>query len=79
MFTTTREPYPVDFDHRQMIRNVIKANLLEQALADAKTARHSIKCREGDHRRTDPVFGPAGCQNDGTTCLCECHDDQGKD
>ncbi len=38
-------------------------------------AGRSMRCGGGDHRRNDEgVRGFSGCANDGTTCLCECHD-----
>jgi hypothetical protein len=58
-------------------RNTITLKAVEDAIRTAIVPYLSIKCRDGDHFRDDPSFGPSGCANDGTTCLCECHDETG--
>lgn len=51
---------------------------LERAHADAAIRERSIKCGGGGAWQHWPKLHAGtedGCQNDGTTCLCECHDD----
>ena len=55
---------------RPAARTLVREGIIRQAELEAKLACLSIKCRIGRH--ADPVA--YGCYNDGSTCLCECHD-----
>lgn len=37
----------------------------------------SMRCTDGDHHRWSSKYREhTGCRNDGSTCLCRCHDKQ---
>jgi hypothetical protein len=57
-------------------RRELRADILAQAERKAAHLGRSLRCGEGDHRRSDATYGWIGCQNDGETCGCECHDHQ---
>jgi hypothetical protein len=80
---TTADPafapttYPADKAARQVHRDRLRASALARAEDEIRRLGRSIRCSEGDHRRTTNVNGKpmvVGCANDGTTCVCECHD-----
>jgi hypothetical protein len=54
---------PLDEQSREGIRIAIREAAVLRAVRLA-TGRVSLRCLEGDH----------GCRNDGTSCLCRCHD-----
>lgn len=57
---------------RQMVRDRELLYAMRRAFEVAANHGLSMKCREGRHA---PWIGtPTGCANDGSTCLCECHD-----
>lgn len=47
------------------------ARMIEEAV---QASGRSPRCQAGDHRT---VFEgvPLGCANDGSTCICNCHDE----
>lgn len=63
---------------REAAREQIRAEIRVVADVEAGLAGRSLRCRAGDHSRmwTGPFQREyrVGCANDGTTCLCECHD-----
>lgn len=67
-------PNPRTPEARLAKREMITMHEVRRVIARAIEPYLSIKCREGDHLVDDPVFGSGGCANDGTSCLCECHD-----
>jgi hypothetical protein len=55
---------------RQRRRDSILAEYLDRGRRDGLRAHRSIKCGQYDnHADRD-----GGCANDGSTCICECHD-----
>lgn len=42
----------------------------DRAVAQARAFERSIKCANYERHAGDPD----GCRNDGSRCLCECHD-----
>jgi hypothetical protein len=63
--------YPSNKISRQKRRAAILRAELAAAHARAVATGRSIKCGQlGNH-------APDGCQNDGSNCLCECHDPVG--
>lgn len=62
--TTTR--FPMDRHARDDRRREIRY----QALEDAARAGRSTNCAQSAH-----VLQPGGCTDDGTGCICECHED----
>ncbi len=65
--------YPLDTAARVARRREI----LRVAEARARLTARSSRCAAGDCARTDPKYGRVGCANDGTNCICECHDRAG--
>jgi hypothetical protein len=61
--------YPASSHARRNLRNLRIKAALDHAPAQALALVMSIKCSRGQH-----AVEPYGCANDGTTCLCECHD-----
>lgn len=64
------DEYPSDWQNRAEIRTRIRAEQRARAERDAARLGRSIKCGI-DKRHADQV---GGCANDGTGCVCECHD-----
>jgi hypothetical protein len=61
---------PTPLAARHALREQLLAEARERAMRDAVRAHSSIKCGEyGQH-----ATAPGGCRNDGSTCLCACHD-----
>lgn len=54
---------------RAEIRRALVADM-ERTIA---AAGRSMRCRQGDHLSIRDGQ-PDGCRNDGTNCVCECHD-----
>lgn len=54
---------------RAAARHLIKAHIMANAERQAELAGRSLKCGNEDHAND-----PNGCKNDGTGCLCYCHD-----
>jgi hypothetical protein len=66
----TSVKHPRDRRSRAAARKKIRAVKIARAEADARRLARSIKCGGyGLH-----AGEPDGCTNDGSTCLCECHD-----
>jgi hypothetical protein len=61
--------YPATSHARRNLRNLRIKAALDRAPAQALSLVTSHKCRNSQHSSE-----PYGCANDGTTCLCECHD-----
>lgn len=62
--------YPTTARERAAARNRIRAVQREIFEQNARRLGRSLKCGEhGQHANQD-----GGCANDGTGCLCECHD-----
>lgn len=55
----------MDLAARRALRDEYRAI----ALWEANRRGRSLKCADGSHAAT-----PDGCANDGTGCLCGCHD-----
>jgi type IV secretory pathway VirB9-like protein len=64
--------YPKDAATRRELRE-------KHYMRNAKQALHtgqSIRCAAGDHRRRFADGDDTGCRNDGSNCLCWCHDQE---
>jgi hypothetical protein len=59
--------YPAALEARYALRDRALADAQQQAIRETVRAYSSPDCGDGRH-------APVGCQNDGTTCLCACHD-----
>lgn len=57
-------PFPLDEEARDRLRAEITEEYLLRASHTAAGHMRSARCQKGDHR----------CRNNGTTCLCYCHD-----
>jgi hypothetical protein len=57
-------------EQRQDRRDELEAKRIAQAVRTTRKLGRSIKCGEL-YRHTG---SPDGCANDGSSCLCECHD-----
>ncbi len=69
---------PRDAASRQAIRDRYVVEATERVRNEALLFGRSIKCQQ-IRDLTDPKAGyhanePGGCRNDGSTCICECHD-----
>lgn len=64
--------YPTTTHDRAAERAKIRANQQEIAERNSRRLGRSLKCGE-DGRHAGEEYG---CLNDGTGCLCECHDPQ---
>jgi hypothetical protein len=60
---------PATAAERKARRTAIVTNAIAKAAARAADAYHSLKCQLGNHSSNE-----GGCANDGSTCLCQCHD-----
>jgi hypothetical protein len=54
---------------RPAARALIREGILRQAELEARLAGLSLKCRIDFH-----TLSGNGCLNDGSSCLCACHD-----
>ena len=63
--------YPASSHARRNLRNLRIKAALDRAPVAALSLVTSHKCRWDQHSSE-----PYGCANNGTTCLCECHDRQ---
>jgi hypothetical protein len=64
-------PYPLDRGLRESLRT---AAIEKYTVKGVHTGLHygqSMRCQDGDHYDWDTMLG---CRNDGTGCLCLCHD-----
>jgi hypothetical protein len=63
---------------RAASREEIRRSILAAGERQAVVSGRSIRCQHGGHRSVyrdgRGKEWPAGCQNDGWTCICECHD-----
>jgi hypothetical protein len=73
--------HPRDAASRRAIRSRIVADAVERARREALTLGLSMKCSgrcNPDGVLTEPrpwhADEPGGCANDGSNCLCQCHD-----
>ena len=62
-----RGTYPAALDARYALRDQALADARQRAIRETVRAYSSPDCGDGRH-------APKGCRNDGTTCLCACHD-----
>ncbi|MFJ5532453.1 hypothetical protein [Streptomyces sp. NPDC093261] len=69
MATAVRR-YPADAAERAALRRCLRVEAIERAMESVPQGWASLNCADGKH-------APAGCQNSGSTCLCDCHDDGG--
>jgi hypothetical protein len=60
---------------RKKARAVMTAAIMASAQREAEIAGRSWNCEVGHHRRIVDAYA-VGCANDGSGCLCDCHDDQ---
>ena len=70
-------PYSRDAGERQAERDRIRTYMLAAAELQITDAGRAPNC--GEYSRpwaSGPIHStePNGCRNDGSTCLCECHD-----
>ena len=67
--------YPLAFKARQALRDEIHGRLTRSAERQAAATSRSMRC-SGELAFGQPAHAgqPDGCKNDGTTCLCPCHD-----
>lgn len=72
MMTEPMLSYPLDAESRAAIREKHVMRAMKQALH----VGWSMRCGYGDHRRRsdNDETGWTGCRNDGTGCLCPCHE-----
>ena len=71
----TSRPFPLDTDARQTARDEIKADCLRRAEIEAGQTGRSMKCNGyGNQFPRLHSDHPGGCANDGSGCVCECHD-----
>lgn len=54
---------------RRAARQRLADHVVDTARREASTAGRSAKCRSANHRGAT-----TGCENDGSSCLCFCHD-----
>lgn len=67
--------YPKDASDRQRMRAAARRELLKQAEAMATVYGRSINCGNWPAPVVPHHAGElGGCANDGSGCLCECHD-----
>jgi hypothetical protein len=62
--------YPTTTRERAAKRNKIRADQREIAERNSRKLGRSIRCGE----YAQHVDQEGGCANDGSNCLCECHD-----
>jgi hypothetical protein len=55
--------------NREVARGLIRAPIVAAAEVEARFAGRSLKCKRKEHS-TERY----GCANDGSTCICACHD-----
>lgn len=60
-------PNPIEPAEREQLRQYY----IDLAIRNAGDLGKSIKCADGRHSAER-----FGCANDGSTCICECHDGQ---
>jgi hypothetical protein len=68
-FLTTEAALKLANGNRQVARGLVRAGIVARAEAEARLAGCSLKCKRDDH-----ADGSGGCRNDGSTCICACHD-----
>jgi hypothetical protein len=61
---------------RQAQRDQIRQTVLDRAEIQARVVGRSMKCGAGlgMYEGWKHADEPDGCANDGSTCICECHD-----
>lgn len=67
--------YPRDKASRVNLRNQHFVTIMLRALDQANVAGSTLKC-SGANGRAEPLHANDhnGCTNDGSSCLCWCHD-----
>ncbi|MER7167001.1 hypothetical protein ABT336_13165 [Micromonospora sp. NPDC000207] len=68
--------HPLAASTRARLRADHRRRILAQAEQEARLHGLSAKCRGYDNELAVPRHSSHedGCRNDGTTCLCACHD-----
>jgi hypothetical protein len=66
--------YPRTAPERRAERARLRETVMNRAEQEADRVWRSFRCGEGDHARMDPHRGREGCANNGSSCICECHD-----
>lgn len=71
----TARQFPLHGTERRMMRG----RILTRAITDALSGPLSMKCsgRGMPWSNTLHAGSEDGCRNDGSTCLCDCHDSAG--
>lgn len=64
---------PLDLVDRIVLRRKLLRDELLRARERGQVARLSLNCERKTRAGEHPAFRP-GCANDGSGCLCECHD-----
>ena len=73
--TFRRGPYPTTKTARQAIRDRNRQDLIDAAEREARMFGRSINCGNSPGAFAARHAGESGgCRNDGSTCICECHD-----
>lgn len=70
--------YPRTTGGRQLLRDTYRRRIVERAEREAAMVGLSIKCR-GEGMAVQHATAPGGCANNGSGCLCECHDEVVRD
>lgn len=73
-FPIDGRPYSRDKAERDAERQRVAEFMLAEARRQATVAGLSSKCAGYLRPRPEHADGFGGCRNDGSTCLCECHD-----
>lgn len=69
------ESFSLERDVREKCRDQILHDLIIKAVGEARRVQRSMKCAH--HNTVGAIlhsYMEDGCINDGTGCLCECHD-----
>lgn len=71
------DPYPASSAERRRIRDRKASEGAKQGRIKALGLVTSLKCSGFDGAwPTHHASESDGCRNDGSTCLCECHDEE---
>lgn len=69
--------FPVDAPQRAVVRREMRDKILADAERRIRQAGRSMKCAGwGGISNPRHAGQEHGCANDGTGCVCECHDQQ---
>lgn len=72
--------YPVSSAERQDYRQAVQDEAIARVMREHVHGYYSMKCKGTHDESGVPKHRTAdwGCLNDGSTCLCPCHDDQSR-